>query len=263
MDVFWLQQTESEVPASNDWLSSLEASRLGGMSIPKRRAEWRLGRWTAKCAVAACLKRSAEPRLFRDIEIRPTSSGAPQAFLAGRLAPFSISLSHRAGLAIAAVASSGTALGCDLELIEQRCDSFAADYFTEEEQRLVRSAPTAEQSGLVTLLWSAKESALKAIGQGLRLDTRSMAVKVDMDSISAGSGQAPPAQAMGLPDSWSFPDTKRWHALEIAYIGAQRTLHGWWQRTSPLIRTVVADPPLPPPVLLECFIRGHAQFKLG
>ena len=256
MDAFWLQQTESEVPTNNDWLSSLEASQLNGMSIPKRRTEWRLGRWTAKCALAACLKHSAEQRLFRDIEIRPTSSGAPEVFLAGRRAAFSISLSHRAGLAIAAVASSGIALGCDLELIEQRCDSFAADYFTEEEQLLVRSAATAEQSALVTLLWSAKESALKAIGQGLRLDTRSMMVKVDMDSISAAPGQAPPAQRMGLPHDWDFPETKRWYAVEIAYIGTQRRFRGWWQRTSPLLRTVVADPPLPPPVLLEPFICG-------
>lgn len=263
MDVFWLQQRDSEVPASSDWLSRLEASQLGGMSVPKRRAEWRLGRWTAKCAVAACLKCSAEPRLFRDIEIRPTSSGAPQAFLAGRLAPFSISLSHRAGLAIAAVASSGTALGCDLELIEQRCNSFAADYFTKEEQRLVRSATTAEQSALVTLLWSAKESALKAIGQGLRLDTRSMVVKVDIKSMSAGSGQVSPAQTMGLPPGFDPPEANHWQALEIAYIGTLRTFHGWWQRTSPLIRTMVADPPLPPPVLLECSIRGHAPFELS
>ena len=64
------------------------------------------------------------------------------------------------------------ALGCDLEVIEPRSEEFVADYFTTEEQKMVSQAPIADRSKLLALLWSAKESALKALREGLRFDTR-------------------------------------------------------------------------------------------
>ena len=48
-----------------------------------------------------------------------------------------ISLSHRSGAAICAVAPAGVDLGCDLEVIEPRSEAFVADYFTVDEQALV------------------------------------------------------------------------------------------------------------------------------
>ena len=67
-------------------------------------------------------------------------------------------------------------MGCDLEMIEPRSDAFVADYFTVEEQALVARASAADRSRLLALLWSAKESALKALRAGLRLDTRCVIV---------------------------------------------------------------------------------------
>jgi len=64
-DVYWLEQTEADVPAEDDWLSEREAVRLGRMRIPKRRADWRLGRWTAKRALAACLKLPGDTEALR------------------------------------------------------------------------------------------------------------------------------------------------------------------------------------------------------
>src|ERR1039457_2252479 len=106
MDVYWLEQTAADVPVENDWLHASEAVRLNGLRFPKRRADWRLGRWTAKHAVAVCLNLSLDHHSLAAIEIRPATSGAPEVFLANAPARASISLSHREGTAVCAVVLS-------------------------------------------------------------------------------------------------------------------------------------------------------------
>ena len=73
------------------------------MRFAKRQADWRLGRWTAKNAVAAYLNLPSDPQALTDIEIRPAPSGAPEVFIADQPARVTISLSHRAGVAACAV----------------------------------------------------------------------------------------------------------------------------------------------------------------
>src|SRR5664280_1379890 len=97
MDVYWLEQTEADLPAENDWLSTSEVTRLNGMRFAKRHADWRLGRWTAKRALALYLNLSSHPQALTDIEVRPAPSGAPEVFIANPPAGIAISLSHRAG----------------------------------------------------------------------------------------------------------------------------------------------------------------------
>jgi 4'-phosphopantetheinyl transferase len=53
MDVYWLDQTQADVPAGDEWLCAREAACLARLRFAKRRADWRLGRWTAKRALAA------------------------------------------------------------------------------------------------------------------------------------------------------------------------------------------------------------------
>jgi 4'-phosphopantetheinyl transferase len=229
MDVYWLEQTQADVPAgADDWLSASEAIRLNDMRIAKRRADWRLGRWTAKRVLAAYLDVPGDSQAFTGIEIRPAPSGAPEVFVANKAAALTISLSHRGGTAICAVAVSGAALGCDLEMIEPRSDAFVTDYFTTEEQALVARASAADRSRLMALLWSAKESTLKALQSGLRLDTRSVVVS---------------------PDDASF-DRNGWRALKVRHTDG-RVFHGWWQHTDNILRTLVADPPPDAPIPLQ------------
>jgi 4'-phosphopantetheinyl transferase len=253
MSIFWLQQTRADVPTDNGWLSASEMLRLSRMKFAKRRNDWRLGRWTAKRAIAAYLGWRAEGSLLDDIEIRPATSGAPEAFIADRRAALGISLSHCGARAIAAVAPSGIAMGCDLERIEPRIEAFLTDYFTPEEQLLVEQTSACDRPALVTLLWSAKESALKALGQGLRLDTRSVSVNVGGgEGISgnvAGSFQIAGRQAI-QPFSCK-PGQAGWRALQVSCSNGGRTFYGWWRANSDLVRTVVAGAPLPPPVLLN------------
>jgi len=141
MDVYWLEQTDGDVPAANDWLSEREQTFLSHLRFAKRRSDWRLGRWTAKQAVARSLNMSVQREALAGIEIRSAASGAPEVFFANQPAPVTISLSHRDGAAICAVALSSAALGCDLEMIEPRSDAFVTDYFTPEEQTLWRERP--------------------------------------------------------------------------------------------------------------------------
>ena len=132
MTIHWLEQTESDLPAENQWLTANEILRLNALRIPKRRADWRLGRWTAKHAVAACLNLPDEPSALADIEIRAASSGAPEVFLQDRQAEIAISLSHSSGTALCTLAPPEISFGCDLETVEPRSDAFVADYFTDD-----------------------------------------------------------------------------------------------------------------------------------
>lgn len=240
MDVYWLEQKESDVPAENhenQWLSAGETRYLTAMRFPKRRTDWRLGRWTAKRALAARLHLPADLPALANIEIRTAPSGAPEAFLLNLLkprAPVTISLSHSAGAAICAVALSATSLGCDLEMVEPRIATFAADYFTANEQTLVEQTCVQERPLLVTLLWSAKESALKALNTGLRLDTNSVEVSLR---------EALPLQA-AVPDDW--------RPLHVRHSGGQ-IFSGWWRHANQMIRTVVSAEPLPAPISLADF----------
>lgn len=218
---YWLEQGEADVPAVNEWLSAGEISRLASMRFCKRRSEWRLGRWTAKRAVAWWLNLPAEAPALRDIEIQSAPSGAPEVFLFNQKLAISLSLSHRAGKALCFVASSGECLGCDLELVEAREDSFVTDFFTTNEQKLLDRAPVDERDGLATLLWSAKESALKALHVGLRVDTRFVDVSPDKPSYRT--------------------EEDRWSPLSVRCHDG-RLLCGCWRCSNDMVRTLVFNP---------------------
>jgi 4'-phosphopantetheinyl transferase len=228
MDVYWLEQSEADVPEDNEWLGGSEVTFLDGLRFAQRRADWRLGRWTAKRALGVCLHLPDSPSAFARMEIRPAPSGAPEVFLENKRAPLTISISHRNDLAICAVARPGVELGCDLELIEPRSDAFLADYFSAEEQALVTRQSAADRPRVMALLWSGKESALKALRAGLRIDTRSVVV--------------------GLVDVTTGDDG--WSPLQVRSTGG-RILRGWWRYAGPMVRTVVAAPPPKSPIPLN------------
>ena len=246
MDVSWLQQSEADLPATDDWLCESEAVRQSSFRFAKRRADWRLGRWTAKCAVAASLRLPHDHLSFRQIEIVPASTGHPEVTLHDHTDKVTISISHRGAFAFCAVARGSVKLGCDLEMIEPRSDAFIADYFTEKEQQLIAQTSRAERSLMVSLLWSAKESALKALHVGLRADTRSVEVK-ELDLQGHWYGETDPRST---GDNLSFElssifETK-WSKLQIQCAGGTN-FSGWWQHWNNLVRTIVGAPPPGPP----------------
>ncbi len=214
--MYWLEQALSDVPVEDEWLHPNEVSRLSGMRFARRRADWRLGRWAAKCAVTAYLNRPPAPEVLAEIEIRAGASGAPQVFLADQAAPFAISISHRSGVGLCAIAEAGGEPGCDLETVEDRGSSFLGDYFTPREQKLVADAPVSDRARVATVLWSAKESVLKALRLGLTIDTR--AVGIVLEPASTG-------------------DCRSWRLLRACCSGRQ--FRGWWRESDGLVRTMV------------------------
>ena len=228
MDVHWLEQTEADVPTDNAWLSVNEIVRLDGMRFAKRRADWRLGRWTAKRGLVAYLRLPTHPQLLAKIELLPKATGAPEVFFANERVAVTLSLSHRDRRAVCAMSRYGVELGCDLEMIEPRSEEFIADYFATEEQARIAQASVTERSRLLALLWSGKESALKALHEGLRLDTRSVIVSCLGESF----------------------DLNGWSSLQVR-CADNRVFHGWWQHTDHVVRTLVADPAPAAPIILK------------
>ena len=177
MQVSWYEQSQADVRPGDDWLSEWERLHLATLKVPKRRSDWLLGRWTAKYAVTGYYKLPCEPADLSTIEIRPDETGAPEVLIHGELAGVAISLSHRDGLGACAVAKRPSSVGCDVETVEPRSAEFVEDYFTPEEQTLIARAIPADRFVVVALLWSAKESALKALRAGLRRSTRCVSVE--------------------------------------------------------------------------------------
>lgn len=232
--IAWLMQSGADLPADDVWLAPAERQTQDRLRLPPRRAQWRLGRWTAKVALARWLEL---PRgAFARLELRVAADGAPEPWADGAPLPLVISLSHSGTRGLVAVAAAPIALGADLERVEDRSRAFIRDYFTAAEQRWLAERPAATGAGALaeraTLLWSAKESALKALRTGLRRDTRSVEVVVP-----PALPVAPGAVATALPGAGAA-----WAPLLVHDLERARRFSGAWCRSGDQVLTVVAEP---------------------
>ncbi|HET7501037.1 MAG TPA: 4'-phosphopantetheinyl transferase superfamily protein [Kofleriaceae bacterium] len=218
LSVTWALHDRAELPASLAWLAPDERARLDAMRIAKRRDDFLLGRWTAKRALAARL--SPAPPLA-ELAIRAAADGAPEAFLDGAPLPLTVSLSHSAGRALAAVCAAPAALGADLERVEPRSALLVDEFFTAGEAAHIAACPPAGRAFAITLIWSAKESALKARRTGLREDPRRVRVE--------------------LGDAVPWPPREGWHPLQVTVDGTAGTLPGWWRDHGGYVLTLVGD----------------------
>lgn len=211
----WLIARTADVATGDEWLLPDERDVLARLVVPKRREEWRLGRWTGKRAVAQALALPAA----HSVEIRAAEDGAPEAWRDGAPLPVGISLSHRAGAAVCAVSMPASPVGCDVELVEPRAAAFGAEWFGESERRMVGAATPAERDVVVTMLWSAKESVLKMLRCGLRRDPRSLVVL---------RGIGPPVDG--------------WQPLHVRDVAGGLPAAAWWRVEGDLVVTVAAPP---------------------
>lgn len=225
--LYWLTRTRADVPKDSGWLTERECETLSGKQFLKRRADWRLGRWTAKNTVSAFFSGSSTPCAIREIEIIAAEDGAPEVFLAGRPAPIAISISHSAGVCLCVIRSDGGPVGCDIEVVEPRDKRLVSDYFSPEEIALLERHPTNDSPLLATLIWSAKESALKTIREGLRRDTRSVRVHVG-----------------------ALTHTSTWQPLTVVCAHTAKTYRGWWRVVDGFVHTTTADRPVDAPASL-------------
>ncbi|HET8593418.1 MAG TPA: 4'-phosphopantetheinyl transferase superfamily protein, partial [Solirubrobacterales bacterium] len=180
----------------------------------KRRADWRLGRWAAKAAVAAWREVAPE-----SVVITAADDGAPEPLIDGERVDVALSLSHRARRALATVTDGSTALGCDLEALEPRSPAFLREWLRPTERDLVGAQAPERRELAANLVWTAKEAASKARREGLRLNVRQATVEVE-----------------GLDRP---PDT--WAPLRITWMEGP-VESGWWRGGSGWVMTVVSDP---------------------
>jgi 4'-phosphopantetheinyl transferase len=140
-----------------------------------------------------------------------------------------LSISHSDGWAAAAVQRGTASLGCDLERIEPRSPTFLEDYLTPSEQGFVASGPESERPLRATLVWSAKEAVMKALGEGLRLA---------------------PASVEVVPALYPVSETG-WRSFSISAPASATELRGFWRVIGELVLTVVGgrgEPRLAGPV---------------
>lgn len=216
----WLTRCLADVPPGEDWLGPTERRVLSMLRAPRRRRDWRLGRWTAKLAVGAWL--SVPPE---SVEILAAEDGAPEAWLGGSRAPVSISLSHRAGRSLAAVASAPVRVGCDLELVEPRSGAFVREWLGQAEQATLAARPAGDRARLANVLWTAKEAAAKVRRAGLRLDVRHAVVApVPTDGVDLA-----------------------WQALRVTWPDRLRPTAGWWRSERAFVMSILAEPAPGPP----------------
>jgi 4'-phosphopantetheinyl transferase len=217
---------EHEIPGTDSWLTAAEADRARGLRFTKRRTEYRLRRWVCKHAVATAAGHRCDLESLARIEVANRPTGVPYVLLDGTELELAVSLTDRAGWAVCVVTDGPGGLGCDLELVEPRSAGFVADFLTSAEREYVGSLPGSHRDAAANLIWSAKESALKVLGTGLRRDTRS--VEVTVGGADEGPGWAP-----------------------LAVLTAEGTrLPGWWRREGDFVVTVASPRDAPPPTML-------------
>jgi len=119
--------------------------------------------------------------------------------------------------------------GCDLEVVESRSSGFLSDYYTDEEQAVLRADPGPHMDRIATLFWAAKESTLKALRVGLRADTRRIQI-----SMTAESG--------------TFAG---WSRLAVQDAESDLSFGAWGRMLGELAAVVVTSPPSREPSELD------------
>ena len=211
----WLVHSLADVPPGDAWLGPRERQVCAGLRVERRRRDWRLGRFTAKAAVGAWLS-VARAR----VEILAAPDGAPEAWLDGERSSVSVSLSHRAGWALAVVGRVPEVVGCDLERVEPRSGAFVREWLAPSEQRLLAAHAESDRAQVANLVWTAKEAAAKVRREGLRLDVRRASV------APAGADAADGA----------------WRALRVDWADGSAPTAGWWRTADGWVMTVAGTP---------------------
>lgn len=160
-----------------DFLAPPELERFRRLRFPKRRKEWLSGRWSAKnLLILSDQDYAGLP--FEKVSVQNDAQGAPYFSIDGQEElPVSLSISHRDEFVFCALTPMQDVwVGVDIELVETRSASFLEDYFTSREAAAARQLDPNQQARWVTISWSMKESFLKALGIGLRADTRRIEV---------------------------------------------------------------------------------------
>jgi 4'-phosphopantetheinyl transferase len=182
-------------------LSPLEREGLARCRTAKRRREFVAGRLAAHRAL-----HRLEPGARAEVTARAEGPDAGRPVLVpGR--GLALSISHSTGLAVAALAHGGGALGVDLEERVDAGEAFLEEAFAPGERAGYLAVCGAEVDA-TTAAWALKEAVLKVWGVGLRPPMQKVAVRPVLLHAHAGlvalrvrldTGELPPG--LGEPPS--------------------------------------------------------------
>lgn len=172
-------EIRAALPRDPAWLSPGERERLDAMRLPRRRNEFRRGRWLAKRMLARALGLATDFDTLRELEIGADERGAPRPRRRGEPVDCDLSISHRKGAALCAMAPRGARVGCDIEWVEPRSVAFERHMLNAEERTWLETLAPADRARGANLVWSIKESAVKALGTGLDVDVRTLRLRLD------------------------------------------------------------------------------------
>jgi 4'-phosphopantetheinyl transferase len=232
--IYWTVTHDEQTPCVSfsqpfeAYLTLNELDRLGLLRFPKRRAEWLHGRWTMKYL----LRHSAADYIGLSpvwVQVKNEPEGMPylEKLPDAKRLPVNISISHRDHHAFCGLTTApDIQVGVDMEVVENRPPSFLEDYFTAQEYASGLALRGFEQDIWFTLLWSLKESVLKAVGKGLRLDTRNVVIN----------------QVEDLTGALHNSDWRRAHVIFEKDEPAQ--WHLWWRFHGRFIYSIAARFPL-------------------
>lgn len=231
-------------------LTAAERAQLAAFRVPWRRADWLVGRITAKVVVAEAVGQVFPgPWPLSSIEIASHVTGMPYArvapegqplagFAPGQHLPVSVTISHIHEQALCAATCDGPggdgrvlALGIDLGVVEPRSRALIEDYFTDEERRFVRDGPEAERELRANLIWCAKEAVLKALGLGLTVDTRELSCRPENGLADRAEWLLAPADAGWQPFQ---------AACSPALLPGGGTIRGIWRAFPGLVGTLAS-----------------------
>lgn len=217
-DVRYLKRCRADLPRNQGWLAPPESRVLQTLQVPKRRDDWLLGRWTVKSA----LRRFPGLREHRpeDWQVMAEASGQPAVLLQGNRQDIRVSLSHSRDTALCVLSTGPAAIGCDLEGIEKRTPTFEETYFARSELAILDCLPEGSRTAVATLMWSAKESVLKALGLGLRADTKRIEV---------------------MPEDRG--NCRVWTPLAARDLHTSARFTGWWRIDGDMLLSVVSSDP--------------------
>lgn len=182
MPIFWclhrISDLISEVNLADpsSYLGGREKEIYQKLRFVKRQNDWLGGRLAAKRLMQMVDARWNQKQRS-EIEILSEERGAPYPMISGWQGNSGrVSISHSNGYVFCAYSSNEIQMGVDLEMIEPRAGEFAGDFFTEKEVGQLSTLGNTNKTLFVTVIWSGKESVLKALSTGLRVDTRSIEV---------------------------------------------------------------------------------------
>jgi len=230
--IHWLIQTQAAHPdlargvPPVGLLSAVETAVFAKLKSEKRRRDWLLGRWTAKQLIQTVVwQEKGEEIAFVDFSVLAGADGAPEVHCQLPIddCQLTISISHAHETAFCVVVQrSSWPLGADIEWVEPRSDNFVADYFTVTEQEMIAQVDLDKRDLLITAVWSAKEAALKAIHQGLKVDTRCVSCLPNLTMTD---------------DGW-MPIVVQWDSRRIQNAPS---LNSWWRQHKNFVLTITAD----------------------